>query len=68
MEVPGGVRVQVVENTDAAVHSTLPTAPEKLSSLLEDSELERIAGGEFVASMAMIAGADDVTLCKYTHA
>ena len=44
MEVPEGMNVNVVENTDTTVHVTLPAAPEGHGDL-SDAELENAAGG-----------------------
>jgi hypothetical protein len=44
MDVPEGMNVNVVENTDNAVHVTLPAAPEGHAEL-SDEELESAAGG-----------------------
>ena len=42
MDVPEGMNVNVVENTDNTVHVTLPAAP---TGDLSDEELENAAGG-----------------------
>ena len=49
MEVPQGLQVRVVENTDQILHLTLPARPSKvqLESELEDSELDAVSGGLF---------------------
>ena len=44
MDVPEGINVNVVENTDTTVHVTLPAAPEGHGDL-SDAELENAAGG-----------------------
>ena len=44
MDVPEGMNVNVVENTDTTVHVTLPAAPEGLAELSDD-ELANAAGG-----------------------
>ena len=44
MDVPEGMNVNVVENTDNTVHVTLPAAPVELADL-SDEELENAAGG-----------------------
>ena len=44
MDVPEGMNVNVVENTDNAVHVTLPAAPEGHAEL-SDEELANAAGG-----------------------
>jgi hypothetical protein len=44
MDVPEGINVNVVENTDNTVHLTLPAAPEGHADL-SDAELESAAGG-----------------------
>jgi mersacidin/lichenicidin family type 2 lantibiotic len=49
MDVPEGINVNVVENTDTTVHVTLPAAPEGHTEL-SDEELENAAGGWKVCS------------------
>jgi hypothetical protein len=44
MDVPEGINVNVVENTDNTVHVTLPAAPDAHADL-SDEELENAAGG-----------------------
>jgi len=44
MDVPEGINVNVVENTDTTVHVTLPAAPHGHAEL-SDEELENAAGG-----------------------
>jgi hypothetical protein len=44
MEVPEGINVNVVENTDNTVHVTLPAARDTYADL-SDEELENAAGG-----------------------
>ena len=44
MDVPEGINVNVVENTDNTVHVTLPAAPVDYADL-SDEELENAAGG-----------------------
>ena len=46
MDVPEGMNVKVVENTDNTVHVTLPAAPTANGDLF-DEELENAAGGIF---------------------
>jgi hypothetical protein len=48
MDVPEGINVNVVENTDNTVHVTLPAAPEGHAEL-SDEELESAAGGTLSA-------------------
>jgi len=43
VDVPPGVEVRVVENTDAVVHLTLPRPP---AEELSDEQLETVAGGD----------------------
>ena len=47
MDVPEGINVNVVENTDNTVHVTLPAAPENMGELSDD-ELANAAGGCYV--------------------
>jgi hypothetical protein len=44
MDVPEGINVNVVENTDNTVHVTLPAAPDAHAEL-SDEELANVAGG-----------------------
>ena len=44
LEVPAGVQLRVVENTDQVVHLTLPAKPRK--GELSDEQLEGVAGGK----------------------
>ena len=45
MDVPEGINVNVVENTDNTVHVTLPAAPTANGADLSDEELENASGG-----------------------
>jgi hypothetical protein len=47
MDVPEGINVNVVENTDNTVHVTLPAAPDAHADL-SDEELESAAGGTII--------------------
>ena len=47
MDVPEGINVNVVENTDTTVHVTLPAAP-TANGDLSDEELENAAGGTLI--------------------
>ena len=44
LDVPDGIDIQVVENTDDTVHVTLPAPPEGHANLSND-ELSKAAGG-----------------------
>ena len=44
MDVPEGINVNVVENTDNTVHITMPAAP-TANADLSDEELENASGG-----------------------
>ncbi|HEX7550864.1 MAG TPA: NHLP leader peptide family RiPP precursor [Candidatus Methylomirabilis sp.] len=44
IEVPAGVQLKVVENTDKVTYFTLPAAPSAAD--LSDSQLEKAAGGK----------------------
>ena len=44
MDLPDGIEVNVVENTDNCVHITMPAAPEGHQNL-SDEELSNAAGG-----------------------
>ena len=48
IEVPAGIQIKVVENTDKVVYFTLPPAPSTVE--LSDSTLEAVAGGARKAS------------------
>jgi mersacidin/lichenicidin family type 2 lantibiotic len=45
MDVPEGINVNVVENTDTTVHITMPVAPAGAADL-SDEELTNVAGGD----------------------
>ena len=45
LDVPDGIGVKVVENTDKTVHLTLP-APSAAKMSLSDKELRQAAGGD----------------------
>ena len=47
MDVPEGMNVNVVENTDTTVHVTLPAAP-TANGDLSDEELANAAGGDSI--------------------
>ena len=51
MDVPEGMNVNVVENTDNTVHVTLPAVPVGHAEL-SDEELENAAGGNWCAFSA----------------
>jgi mersacidin/lichenicidin family type 2 lantibiotic len=48
MDVPEGMNVNVVENTDTTVHITMPVAPAGAADL-SDEELANAAGGKDTA-------------------
>jgi hypothetical protein len=52
IDVPDGITVTVVENTDKQFHLVLPPVP---SDELSDDELERVAGGAFWLVPGLIA-------------
>ncbi|HEX7550863.1 MAG TPA: NHLP leader peptide family RiPP precursor [Candidatus Methylomirabilis sp.] len=58
IEVPAGVQLKVVENTDKVVHFTLPAAP--TAAELSDAQLEKAAGGGIAAGRAGLASQDTV--------
>jgi hypothetical protein len=49
LEVPGGVQIRMVEDTDQILHLTLPAKPRERE--LSDAELAGVAGG-FSATLA----------------
>ena len=51
IEMPDGMDVTVVENTDNTVHITLPMAPDGHAEL-SDEELSNAAGGDFDDALA----------------
>jgi hypothetical protein len=53
VDVPAGVQLRVVENTDQVVHVTLPAKPRE--GELSDAELAGVAGGESVRA-AVVRG------------
>ena len=52
MDVPDGIDVNVVENTDNTVHITMPAAPDGHMSL-SDEELSAAAGGCVMTNVIM---------------
>ena len=62
MDVPEGMNVNVVENTDATVHVTLPAAPDA-NVALSDEELSAAAGGAD-GSFLTLACLDPVSPCE----
>ena len=48
IDVPDGIDVNVVENTDNTVHITMPKAPAGAGDL-SDEELGNVAGGDWTA-------------------
>ena len=58
IDVPDGINVNVVENSDNTVHITMPQAPDGAGEL-SDEELANVAGG--VGDSQNVAGAD---FCK----
>jgi len=60
MEVPEGVNVNVVENTDTTVHVTMPAAP-TADGDLSDEELASAAGG----AEASLAGPCPPSKCAH---
>ena len=55
MDVPEGINVNVVENTDNTVHVTLPAAPDAHADL-SDEELENAAGGTLLLTVLSVLG------------
>ena len=49
IDVPAGINVNVVENTDNTVHITMPQSPAGASEL-SDEELASAAGGSYCAA------------------
>ncbi len=45
MEVPEGLNVKVVENTEDTMYLTLPPAPPKPKGELSDNQLDAVSGG-----------------------
>jgi hypothetical protein len=67
MDVPEGINVNVVENTDTTVHVTLPAAPDAHGDL-SDAELENAAGGflENECSCTYVCPAFSLDISHYT--
>ena len=55
MDVPEGMNVNVVENTDNTVHVTLPAARDTYADL-SDEELENAAGGTLLLTVLSVLG------------
>jgi hypothetical protein len=55
LDVPAGVQVRVVENTDHLMHLTIPATPPERE--LSDDDLEKVAGGSMlVYDLAIVFG------------
>ena len=54
-EPMGDVSVYVHEQTSDAIHFVLPPDPATMDDELSDEDLEKVAGGEFVIGLAVIA-------------
>ena len=55
MDVPDGMDVNVVENTDTTVHITMPAPPSGAMDL-SDEELSNAAGGDIAPSVCCMGG------------
>ena len=53
MDVPDGIDVNVVENSDNTVHITMPAAPTGAANL-SDEELANVAGGRIKLCLGQI--------------
>ena len=65
MDVPDGMDVKVVENSDNTVHITMPMAPGGHHEL-SDEELSAAAGGTFIEMGCVMAGQalrTEMTVC-----
>ena len=56
IDVPDGINVNVVENSDNTVHITMPQAPDG-DGELSDEELSNVAGGQNNSQCGMDCGA-----------
>ena len=63
IDVPAGVRVQVLENTDKVFNLALPPQP---SEGLSDEQLDQVAGGSTVGTVASVGTVGTVTGCLGT--
>ncbi|MBC8200495.1 MAG: NHLP leader peptide family natural product precursor [Planctomycetes bacterium] len=63
MEVPEGVHVNVVENSDNTVHITLPAAPDN-HAVLSDDELDDVAGGTYFLPSLPATPNQENAVCK----
>ena len=63
MDVPEGINVNVVENTDNTVHVTLPAAPVGYAELT-DSELANAAGGAVATDFVTACFREGRTECQ----
>ena len=59
MDVPDGIDVNVVENSDNTVHITMPAAPDGYGDL-SDEELTNVAGGTISAACY----SDNIGICE----
>ena len=57
LDVPDGIDIQVVENTDDTVHVTLPAPPEGHANLSNDELSKAAAGGQ----CNLLSGSTDTT-------
>lgn len=51
MDLPAGLDVKVVENSDKVMYLTLPPNPKTLSDELSDNQLDAVSGGANVAQV-----------------
>ena len=59
-EIPDGLEVRVVENTDTLMHLTLPA-----SSGLTDEELDKVAGGvSIVSKVSRVSKVSKISLAR----
>lgn len=60
IEVPDGLNVKVVENTDDTMHITLPAKPTR--SELSDDQLDSVSGGAGVTNIAKVSATSARTI------
>lgn len=66
LEVPPGVRIKVMEDTDTLVHLSLPPRP--TDQELSEEDLTSVAGGLIVVDESLGKGPIPTKLCRFSTA